>query len=287
MNDYPSPTASKTFIEKLSHLFNGEPRNTEQLIDILKAAGTRGLINQEAMSIVLGALQLSEMHAREIMIPQSQMAVIHLHDDAETILKIVSESAHSRFPVTGENHQEVIGILLAKDLLPLASSNQLDKLNIKKLLRPASFVPESKRLNTLLAEFRANRNHMAIVVDEYGGVAGLVTIEDVLEQIVGDIEDEHDFLEDSLFKTVEGENHCIVKALTPLEDFNDYFKTQFDDDEFDTIGGFVTHHFGHLPKRNESIRIMHLAFRVLSADNRTIRLLEVTPIENGAALGSA
>ena len=287
MNDYPSQTTSKTFIEKLSHLFNGEPRNTEQLIDVLKAAGTRGLINQEAMSIVLGALQLSEMHAREIMIPQSQMAVIHLHDDADTILKIVSESAHSRFPVTGENHQEVIGILLAKDLLPLASSGQLDKLNIKKLLRPASFVPESKRLNTLLTEFRANRNHMAIVVDEYGGVAGLVTIEDVLEQIVGDIEDEHDFLEDSLFKTVEGENHCIVKALTSLEDFNDYFKTQFDDHEFDTIGGLVTHHFGHLPKRNESIRIEDLAFRVLSADNRTIRLLEVTPIESNSALESA
>jgi magnesium and cobalt transporter len=286
MNDYPNLTTSKSFIEKLSHLFNGEPRNTEQLIDILKTAGTRGLINQEAMSIVLGALQLSEMHAREIMIPQSQMAVIHLHDDPETIFKIVNESAHSRFPVTGEHHQEVIGILLAKDLLPLASSGKLDKLNIKKLLRPASFVPESKRLNTLLTEFRANRNHMAIVVDEYGGVAGLVTIEDVLEQIVGDIEDEHDLLEDSLFKTVEGENHCIVKALTPLEDFNDYFKTQFDD-EFDTIGGFVTHHFGHLPKRNESIRIEDLAFRVLSADNRTIRLLEVKPIENGSALESA
>ncbi len=287
MNDYPIPTTSKTFIEKISALLNGEPRNAEQLIELIKTAGARGLINQEAMSIVLGALQLSEMHAREIMIPQSQMAVIHLHDDAETILKIVNESAHSRFPVTGENHQEVIGILLAKDLLPLASSGQLDKFNIKKLLRPASFVPESKRLNTLLTEFRANRNHMAIIVDEYGGVAGLVTIEDVLEQIVGDIEDEHDFLEDSLFKTVEGENHCIVKALTTLEDFNDYFKTQFDDDAFDTIGGLVTHHFGHLPKRNESIRIADLAFRVLSADNRTIRLLQVTPIESNAALESA
>lgn len=277
MTDHP--TASKTFIEKLSYFLNSEPRNSAQLIELLQTAGERGLINPDAMSIVLGALQLNDMHAREIMVPQSQMAVIHLHDSAETILKLINESAHSRFPVMGENHQEVIGILLAKDLLPLVSTDQLDKFNIKKLLRPVSFVPESKRLNTLLTEFRANRNHMAIVVDEYGSVAGLVTIEDVLEQIVGDIEDEHDYLEDSLIKQVEGENHCIVKAITPLEDFNEHFGSELDDDEFDTIGGLVTHHFGHLPKRNESIRIQDLVFRVLSADNRTIRLLQVTPME--------
>lgn len=217
------------------------------------------------------------MQVREIMIPHSQAAVLREHSDLKEILRVITESAHSRFPVVSkEDPDEVIGIILAKDLLSLVAENRLEKLDIQEMIRPAMFVPESKRLNVLLKEFQASRNHMAIVINEYGGLSGLVTIEDILEQIVGEIDDEHDF-EDEYFIKKAGKNQFIVKALTPVEEFNDHFETEFSDEEFDTIGGLVTHHFGHLPVRDELIKIEGLKFKVLSADHRSIRLLEVAP----------
>lgn len=285
MDDDPNPNQSapsKTLIERLTHLLSGEPRNREEIIEQLKSASAKGLIDHEALGIILGAMHVSEMKVREVTIPRSQMAVVQVHDSLDNILKIIKESAHSRFPVLGEDPDEVIGILLAKDLLSLVADGQREKINIKNLLRPAAIVPESKRLNVLLKEFRTNRNHMAIVVDEYGEIAGLVTIEDVLEQIVGDIEDEHDYEEENLIIPADGEDY-LVKALTPVDDFNRHFKTRFDDEEFDTIGGIVMHHFGHLPKRNESVEINNLSFKVLNANHRSIRLLQVSPVKSRVA----
>ncbi len=274
--DYQSTAPNKTFIEKLTQFLNGEPRDQNELVEQLKNAAQRGLISPEVIGIFLGALQICDMKVREIMVPKSQMAQISIQDDSQHILKIINESAHSRFPVTGDNPDEVEGILLAKDLLPLASENKLDKIDIKKLIRPVNFIPESKRLNRLLSEFRENRSHMAIVVDEYGAVAGLVTIEDVLEQIVGDIEDEHDYLEETPITAINQQDF-VVKAMTPIEDFNEHFGTQFTDAEFDTIGGILVHHFGHIPQRGDSIIIQDLSFKILNADHRAIRLLQVTP----------
>jgi magnesium and cobalt transporter len=213
------------------------------------------------------------------MVPRSQMVSIKAGLAPSEFLPGILESAHSRYPVTGESLDEVIGILLAKDLLPLALQQPDQPFNIADLLRPATFVPESKRLNVLLREFRAKRNHMAVVIDEYGGVAGLVTIEDVLEQIVGDIEDEHDVEEDSFIKPLPS-GDFIVKALTPLEDFNEFFDSGFSEEAFDTIGGLVMSAFGHLPKRNEVTEIGSFRFRVLSADSRRLHLLRLTPIKN-------
>jgi len=223
-----------------------------------------------------GALQVGDMHVREIMVPRSQMTCIKASQSPSEILPIIVESQHSRFPVLGEGQDELLGILLAKDFLPYLANDNLDRFNIKDVLRPVNFVPESKRLNTLLREFRTDRYHMAIVVDEYGGLAGLVTIEDVLEQIVGDIEDETDIEDDeSNIRAIENSDSFMVNALTPIDDFNEYFHTNFSDEEFDTIGGIVTNAFGHLPDRDESVTIDQFTFKVMNADNRQIRLLEV------------
>jgi magnesium and cobalt transporter len=223
------------------------------------------------------------------MIPRSQMIVLEMDSNDEELLNTVVVSAHSRFPVVGDSKDEVVGILLAKDLLPQLINDTDKKLSIRDVLRPAVFIPESKRLNILLKEFRSTRNHIAIVVDEYGGVAGMVTIEDVLEQIVGEIEDEHDFDEDTyIFE--HAENRATVKAITPIEDFNEHFKTKFTDDEFDTIGGIVMHALGHVPKRGETVVIENQEFKILRASNRRIDLLEVTSIivkQNEAATESA
>ncbi len=280
MNDLESTTApvarSQTLLARLADIFSAEPRNQEDLVTLIKAAEQRGLLDNDILSIMLGAVHLGEMKVREIMVPRSQMACISIDHSAALVLETITRSAHSRFPVLGEDSDEVIGILLAKDLLPLVEKQQLKNLNVKDLVRPAAFVPQSKRLHVLLREFKANRNHMAIVVDEYGEVAGLVTIEDVLEQIVGDIEDEHDDEENGLIKASSGRDH-IVKAHTPIEEFNEHFQASFDENEFDTIGGVVMHHFGHLPKRNETIKVNAFVFKILNADQRSIRLLQVTP----------
>jgi magnesium and cobalt transporter len=207
------------------------------------------------------------------------MMSIKANQTPKEFLPSIIEAAHSRYPVVGESLDDVVGILLAKDLLPLILSGEQPNFNIKDLLRPATFVPESKRLNVLLREFRANHNHMAVVIDEYGGVAGLVTIEDVLEQIVGDIEDEHDVEEDSYVKPLPS-GDFLVKALTPIENFNEAFDTEFSDDEFDTVGGLVMSAFGHLPKRNEVTQIGEFRFRVLNADSRRIHLLRLSPVSN-------
>ena len=274
-DDHPG-SGNRTWLERLKQVFSGDPQTRDELLDQLRDAEHSDLLDSEALRIIEGALQVSDMQVREIMIPRSQMVCVNADEKPEEFLPAVIEAAHSRFPVIGDkNKDEVLGILLAKDLLPLILEKNRKRFSIKDHLRPATVVPESKRLNVLLNDFRSNRNHMAIVIDEYGGVAGLVTIEDVLEQIVGDIEDEYDVEEDSFIKQL-GKNEYVVKALTPIDDFNDHFKTEFSDDEFDTIGGIVMQQFGHLPKRNETVSINKLCFQILNADNRRIRLLRVT-----------
>ncbi len=277
MSDDHSTEEHPTWVEKLTSFFHQDPKDRNALLGILRDAGSRGMLDDEALSIIEGAVQVADMQVREIMIPRSQMVCIDEDQEPEAFLPQIIASAHSRFPVIGDSKDEVIGILLAKDLLPLIL-NRSTKFNIKNHLRPATFIPESKRLNVLLREFRTNRNHMAIVIDEFGGVAGLVTIEDVLEQIVGDIEDETDVDEDTFIKPADDLEHSfIVKALTPIAEFNEHFATKFPDDEFDTIGGIVMQEFGYMPTRNESVELSGMRFDVLNADGRRIRLLRVTP----------
>lgn len=274
MNDPDNPTP-KTWLERLSNLLLREPQDREQLVELLRNAAERDLLNSQALAMIEGVLQVSDMQVRDIMIPRSQMTVVEHDATPHDFLPILIESAHSRFPVIGENRNEVIGIMLAKDLLAFNLHDPNAKFDLKNILRPAVFVPESKRLDTLLQEFRIKRNHMAIVIDEYGGVAGLITIEDVLEQIVGEIEDEYDVDEDTFIKKYS-DTQYIVKALTPVEDFNESFGSDFSDEEFDTIGGLVMQAFGHLPKRGETIAIDRFRIKVLHADNRRIRLLRIT-----------
>ena len=266
----------RSWIERLGQVLQGELKDREQLTIVLNEAQKNNVIDHEAFSMIDGVLQVTEMQVRDIMLPRSQMIVLEMDLSEEELLDTVVVSAHSRFPVIGESKDEVVGILLAKDLLPHLINDGDKKLNVREILRPAVFIPESKRLNVLLNEFRSTRNHIAIVVDEYGGVAGMVTIEDVLEQIVGEIEDEHDFDEDTyIFE--HNKDHATVKAITPLDDFNEHFKTKFKDDEFDTIGGIVMQALGHVPKRGESVIIDDLEFKILRSSNRRINLLEVSP----------
>lgn len=266
---------NRTFLEKITTFLSGEPQNRSELLEVLQTAQENNLIDTEALGIIQGALQVSDMQVREIMVPLSQAAMIGINESPDEYLDKIIDCAHSRFPVYGDSKDEIVGILLAKDLLPLAKVNRLEKVQLKDLIRPASFVPESKRLNVLLREFRQKRTHMAIVINEYGVMSGLVTIEDVLEQIVGEIEDEHDFEDDYLIKAANDQSF-IVKAITPIDEFNEHFATEFSEDEFDTIGGIVLSNFGHLPKREEAVEIANFQFKVLNADNRAIRLLEVT-----------
>jgi magnesium and cobalt transporter len=252
-----------------------EPADNQQLVELLRSAQGNNLFDADALAMIEGVLQVDDLQVRDIMIPRSQVVVLDRDADPQALLRTVVESGHSRFPVIGESRDEIVGILLAKDLLLYAFERTESRFNVRDLLRPAVFVPESKRLNVLLKEFRASRNHMAIVVDEYGGVAGMVTIEDVLEQIVGEIEDEHDVEEEDTIRK-HSQVHYTVKALTLLEDFNEYFGTDFPDEEFDTIGGLVTHHIGHLPERGERVVIDNILFKVLRADNRRIHMLQLT-----------
>lgn len=265
----------KSWLTKLLDGFSSEPKSREELLAIIKEAANNALLDQEALSIIEGALDVADQQVREIMVPRSQMVVVKIDQPPSEFLPKVIESGHSRFPVIGEAIDDIKGILLAKDLLPLIM-NGVEDFNLASIIRSANVIPESKRLNILLREFRENRYHMAIVIDEYGGVSGLVTIEDILEEIVGDIEDETDEDEDDSFIRAMSENEHVVKALTPIEDFNDYFNAGFSDEEFDTIGGIVTKAFGHLPLRNEVAVVEGFEFRVLYSDNRQIHLLRVT-----------
>jgi len=274
----------RSWLEKIGHaLYHGEPRNREELLETMRDASRRGLLDNDALAMIEGVLQVAEMQVRDIMIPRSQMVVVERDADPRSYLPVIIESAHSRFPVIGESRDEIVGILLAKDLLAwLAQGDDEAAFDIREALRPASFIPESKRLNVLLKEFRASRNHMAIVVDEYGGVAGLVTIEDVLEQIVGEIEDEHD-IDNDTYIIQYGPHRHTVKALTPIDEFNDYFGSTFGSDEFDTIGGLVMRGFGHMPKRGETVVLDKFQFKVLRADNRRIHLLQVSRLDTDPA----
>ena len=275
-NEQPSGgPARPSWQDRLVRLFARQPASTEQLIELLRSAHQHNLFDADALAMLEGVLTVGDMQVRDIMIPRSQVVILERDASPDDLLRTVVESGHSRFPVIGDSRNEVIGILLAKDLLPYAYQRTDGRLNVKQLLRPAIFVPESKRLNVLLKEFRSSRNHMAIVVDEYGGVAGMVTIEDVIEQIVGEIEDEHDVEEEDTIRK-HSDVHYTIKALTPIEDFNEYFETTLSDEEFDTIGGLVVHEIGHLPKRGERIVIGNLLFKILRADNRRVHMLQLT-----------
>lgn len=264
---------SQSWLKRLSKCF-WEPEDQEQLIDLLRNASQRHILDAEALAIVEGALNVSQMKARDIMIPRSQVVMVSRDASAEDMLKLIAETAHSRFPVIDDDRDDVIGILLAKDLLAAVVTAGKFDFDLRELLRPAVFIPESKRLNVLLREFRARRNHMAIVVDEYGGVAGIVTIENVLEQIVGEIDDEHDVDDDAPI-VQRSDNTYVIKALTEVEDFNEYFAVEWGDEDFDTVGGYVVNQFGHLPARDEQITIGSFEFTVLRADNRRVHLLEM------------
>jgi magnesium and cobalt transporter len=263
-------------LERLSNFLLREPEDREQLVELLHGAYENNLMDADSLAMIEGVLQVSEMQVRDIMIPRSQMDVIDITDPPETFIPHVIETAHSRFPVIEDNKNDVIGILLAKDLLRYYAGEDFE---VRDMLRPAVFIPEAKRLNVLLKEFRSNRNHIAIVVDEYGGVAGMVTIEDVLEQIVGDIEDEYDYDEDedNIIQNAEGQYR--VKALTEIADFNEIIGTNLSDEEFSTFGGLVVNQFGHLPKRNEEITFDGLHIKVLRADSRRLHsmMVEILP----------
>ncbi len=274
MSDDDPQGQDKTWLERLAQAFSYDPKSREDVVEILRMAHGNKIIDSDALEIMEGALQVSDQQVREIMIPRSQMVMISAEAPMEAVLAEAIESNHSRFPVVGESTDDVRGILLAKDLLQVALKG-LDSLQLEDILRPATIIPESKRLNVLLREFREQRYHMAVVVDEYGGVSGLVTIEDVLEEIVGDIEDETDETEHELVQFL-GENRYLVAALTPIDDFNETFDAGFSDEEFDTIGGILLQSFGRFPQIGDSVTIGNLAFRVVDGDNRQIRQLEVT-----------
>lgn len=284
MSDDPSSSHSSTnngrpnersWLDRLLQTFsNNEPKSLEELLQVIKEAAANKVVDQEALEIIEGALGVSNLQVREIMVPRSQMVIIKCDDKPAVFLPKVIESGHSRFPVIGESIDEIKGVLLAKDLLPLIVAPS-DSFTLESILRPANIIPESKRLNVLLKEFREKRYHMALVIDEYGGISGLVTIEDILEEIVGDIEDETDDDDEDFIRQVSDREY-ILKALTPIEDFNDYFRVGFSDEEFDTIGGILMQAFGHMPVRNEVVRIQGFTFRVLYSDSRQIHLLRLT-----------
>ena len=267
--DEPRPS----LLERLTALLTREPEDRNELLDLLRGAFERRLLDADALSMIEGVLNVSEMTVRDVMIPRSQMDCVSIEDEPESFIPFVLETRHSRFPVIGESKDDVVGILLAKELLNYYRNPE--GFSVRDTLRPAVFVPESKRLNVLLREFRSNRNHIAIVVDEYGGVSGLVTIEDVLEQIVGDIEDEYDFDETEDNIIAEGGGRFRVKAQTEIADFNGRFGSQLADDAVDTVGGLVVHAFGRLPKRGETTTISDFRFRVIRADSRRLYTLQV------------
>ncbi len=276
MNDKPPSTSGSGapgLVARIKRAFKGEPWSRDEIQTFIQSEVE---LDAEEKSMLTGVLDVSETQVRDVMMPRSQMVVINIEDEFDETLKTIVESGHSRFPVIGEDRDEVLGVLLAKDLLRYFGSD--DEITIRKLLRPAAVIPESKRLNALLKEFRASHNHMAIVVDEYGGVAGLLTIEDVLEEIVGEIEDEHDD-EEAEFIRPDGDRNgkpsFAVRALTRVEDFNEYFECELEDEEYDTIGGLVMHELGRLPRRGEKVNFGGFEFAVVKADKRRIDALQV------------
>ncbi len=273
MSDPGTSGPTKGWIERLVDAFSDAPQNQEQLIGLLRDFHNHHVIESEELYMIEGVLQVSEMQVRDIMIPRGRMTVIDHSDQLTEIIEKITESGHSRFPVIDDDKDDIVGVLLAKDLLQLSLDTE-QNFDIKDFVRPATFIPESKRLSVLLKEFRENRRHMAMIVDEYGGVSGLVTIEDVLEQIVGKIDDEHDD-EDEIDIRQHGLNRFSVRALTPIDDFNNYFSTPFYNDEFETIGGYLLSQIGHLPSRGESFELDHFTFKVLSADSRRVHLYQV------------
>ncbi len=264
-------------LKRLGHALIGEISDKSRLMEILRDVQSRNVISSETLSMIEGVMEVTDMQVREVMVPRSQMRVIERDASADEILSCIIDSAHSRFPVIGDNRDDVEGIILAKDMLNFFAREDHHTLDLKEYMRPAVFIPESKRLNVLLRDFRANRNHMALVVDEYGGVSGLVTIEDVLEEIVGEIEDEHDVEEDSNI-TSHGEGVYTVQALTEIDEFNDFFKSDFRNDKFDTIGGIVMSAFAYMPQRGEEIELGNFLFKVSRADHRRIHSLRVIRI---------
>lgn len=275
MSDDAGEQVKRSWFERLSQMLIREPKDRGQLMEVLRDAEDRDILSSEMLSMIESVVEVSEMQVREVMVPKAQMVVVPDDSSLESLLPLVIESGHSRFPIVDDAGNDVVGILLAKDLLQYCYKKAAAEFNMKDISRPAVFVPQSKRLDILLREFRVNRNHIAIVIDEYGHVAGLVTIEDVLEQIVGDIEDEYDVDEEADIKKYEDGSYT-VKASTLIEDFNEHFKTDFDDEEFDTIGGLVLKGFGHLPKRGEILTIKNYRFKVLHSDNRRVYLFEVS-----------
>ncbi len=277
MNDDQPPSSQshhKSWLNRIGQLLAGEPQDLNELLDILRDAQENHVLDSYALSMIEGVLKVTEMRARDIMLPRVQMVVVDKDADLATVLPQVIESAHSRFPVIAEDRSKVIGILLAKDLLSHLAANKA--VTVADIMRPVSIVPESKRLNVLLKEFRTHRNHMVIVVDEYGAAAGLITIEDVLEQIVGEIEDEHDDANDEEnYIQKRNDNEFIIQALTPITEFNEYFNTHLDDDKSDTLGGFIVHELEHMPKKGEHVEVENLRFEVIRADSRRVHVLKL------------
>ena len=276
MNDDPGSTsgpAHRTWWDRLGHMFSGEPRNRNELLEELRAAQTNGLLSVDTLTMVEGAIKVTELSVDDVMVPRVQIVMLAAAAPLPDILAAVVASGHSRFPVHGEDKDEILGILLAKDLLKFFGA--AEHFDIRAILRPAVLIPESMRLNVLLAEFRLSRNHMALVVDEYGGVAGLITIEDVLEQIVGEIDDEHDDEEEPQLMHEQPDGGWLVSGLMPIADFNEHAGVAFPDEEYDTIGGMVTSEFGHLPEVGEEVAIGGYLFHVTAADDRRVQQFRV------------
>jgi len=283
-DDSTDAASNRSLMDRLVQAMGGEPRDRDELLEVLRGAQTRELFDADTLQMVEGVFKVIEMRVRDIMIPRGQMVVVERSASLEGLLPVVLESGHSRFPVIDEDKDNVVGVLLAKDILKHSASHSAGQnagegdapFQIESIMREPTFTPETKRLNVLLKEFRSRRSHMAIVLDEYGGTGGLVTIEDVLEEIVGEIDDEHDIEEDVDIRT-HGDGRYSVRALTPIDDFNQMLGTEFSSEEFDTIGGLLMQHIGHMPKSGETAEIDGCQFRVLSADSRRLHLLQVTP----------
>jgi len=278
MTDDNTESRTGSWYVRLRSILKGEPATRGDLLDLLRDERWRGVLDPDELAMLLGVLEVSEAQVRDVMIPRSHMVVLEQTAPKEAVLKTITDSGHSRFPVIGEDRDEVVGILLAKDVLSYFIMTPDDPFDFQRFLRPATFIPESKRLNTLLKEFRVSRNHMAIVVDEYGGTAGLLTIEDVLEEIVGEIDDEHDPLEAEQIQKLD-ETRYMVRALTRIDDFNEYFSEDLYGEDYDTIGGLVIHELGRMPRRGESIAVGGFSFKVTQADRRRVHALEVERVD--------
>ncbi len=276
-DDTQDGTQSRSLMDRLVHAIGGEPRDREELFEVLRDAQARDIFDADTLQMVEGVFQVVEMRVRDIMIPRGQMKVVESDMSLEEILHVVIESGHSRFPVINEDKDDVVGVLLAKDLLRFSGVGSSERFALEDIMRKVTFTPDTKRLNVLLKEFRVDRNHMAIVLDEYGGVDGLVTIEDVLEEIVGEIDDEHDADSEADADIRDhGDGRFTVRALTPIDEFNAALGSNFSDEDFDTIGGLLMQHIGHMPKPGEQASIGNCDFRILSADSRRLHLLQVT-----------